>query len=73
VVRRTGRNTVDGPAGNGRCGQAANAWRGGGGGPGEGAAPRKSAGGARKLRVAGGPRRGATSRRDVVSCANVLT
>jgi hypothetical protein len=30
VVRRTGRNTVDGPAGNGRCGQAANAWRGGG-------------------------------------------
>jgi hypothetical protein len=32
VVWRTGGNTVDGPAGNDRCGQAANAWRGWGGG-----------------------------------------
>jgi hypothetical protein len=70
VVRRTGRSTVDGPAGNGRCGQAANAWRAGRGvrdvlgcvRPGEGTSPRNGAGGARKPRVAGSPRRGTRGR-----------
>jgi hypothetical protein len=65
VVWRTGGDTVDGPAGNDRCGQAANAWRGGVRDvlgrvqPRELAVSRKGVGGARKTRVAGGPRRGA--------------